>query len=206
MKYKGLVVREEKEEFRAAIEDLDIANLPDHDVLIRVTHAALNFKDALSTKGHKGITRNYPHTPGVDAAGIVVEDRSNHFKPGQKVICTSFDLGMNTAGGFGEYIRVPSHWVVPLPEEMSLKESMILGTAAYTAGLAIHKMEQCGQKPELGEIVVTGASGGVGSMAVALLNRVGYDVLASTGKSTAKKWTYPRKKTSSIANSLFDTL
>jgi len=181
--YKALIVREKAEkEFQQKIEMVSADFLPENEVLIKVKYAGLNYKDALSAHGHKGVTRNYPHTPGVDAAGEVVSDKTGKFQSGDLVICTSYDLGMNTAGGCAEYISVPAGWVVPLPAEISLKESMVMGTAAYTAGLALYKMEMGGQTPEMGEILVTGATGGVGSMAVAILAKAGYDVLASTGK------------------------
>lgn len=181
---KALIVREQPEgTFTKRIEEKELSLLPDHDVLIEVHYAALNYKDALSASGHKGITKKYPHTPGVDAAGVIAEDKSGKFKVGEKVICTSYDLGMNTDGAFAEYILVPADWIVRLPQSMSLEESMIMGTAAYTAALALHKMERCGQNPGMGEIVVTGASGGVGSMAIAVLARAGYQVIASSDKT-----------------------
>lgn len=182
--YHALVVRENPDgSFSRRIETLPLSFLPDHEVLIRIRAAALNYKDALSAHGHKGITRHYPHTPGVDAAGEVVHDASGIFAAGTPVICTSYDLGMNTPGGFSEYIRVPAEWVIPLPERLDFSRAMVLGTAAYTAGLALYKMEACGQSPDMGPIAVTGATGGVGSMAVALLAHAGYDVLAVTGSS-----------------------
>jgi len=182
--FKALVVREKDDgSFSKRIETRSIAtDLPDHEVLIKVKYAGLNYKDALSASGHRGVTRKYPHTPGVDAAGIVISDRSGTFKEGQEVICTSYDLGMNTPGGFAEYIAVPAGWVVPLPLGITLKESMVMGTGAFTAALALHKMEMAGQRPEMGEIVVTGATGGVGSMAVAILAKAGYNVVAASGK------------------------
>ncbi|MGB0424965.1 MAG: YhdH/YhfP family quinone oxidoreductase, partial [Flavobacteriales bacterium] len=126
--------------------------------------------------------------PGVDAAGVVVEDKTGRYAAGDEVICTSYDLGMNTKGGFAEYISVPSDWLVKMPEGMSAETSMVLGTAAYTAGLALYKMEMCGQEPSMGPIVVTGATGGVGSMAVSLLSKAGYEVWASTGKGDAQSY------------------
>lgn len=170
--------------FERQIVERSIDDLPNHDVLVRVHYAGLNYKDALSTSGHKGITRKYPHTPGVDACGVVVEDRSGTFAERQPVIVTSYDLGMNTDGGFAEYIRVPAGWVVPLPDGLDLREAMILGTAGYTAALSLYKMEQSGQTPDMGPILVTGASGGVGSHAVAILHRAGYRVIAVTGKES----------------------
>ncbi len=182
--YRALVISENADKsFTRAIETLPFSFLPDHEVTIRIRAAALNYKDALSASGHKGITRKFPHTPGVDAAGEIVEDRSGKWTTGSPVICTSYDLGMNTPGGFAEYIRVPAGWVVPMPENLTFDRAMALGTAAYTAGLALYKMEACGQSPEMGPIAVTGATGGVGSLAVALLAHAGYEVIALTGSA-----------------------
>lgn len=182
-KYQALTVRESAPgTFTRAIEERSIEELPEHEVLVRVHYAGLNYKDALSAHGHKGITRRYPHTPGVDASGVVVYDRSSTFAEGSRVICTSYDLGMNTPGAFAQYIRVPAAWVLPLPRELSLYESMVMGTAAFTAALALWKMERCGQHPGMGKVVVSGASGGVGSMALGILARAGYFAVASSGK------------------------
>jgi len=186
--YKALVIRETEEGFTREIERVGRDFLPENDVLIRVKYAGLNYKDALSASGNKGVTKKYPHTPGVDASGVVEKSRDDRFTPGQDVIVTSYDLGMNTKGGFAEYISVPGDWIVPLPDGMTLKEAMVMGTAAYTAALALHKMEICGQNPEMGEVVVTGASGGVGSMAVSILKKKGYRVIASSGKTEYYDW------------------
>lgn len=202
--YRALIVREIEGQFVRSIEELPFTNLPNHEVLIRVKYAGLNYKDALSAHGHKGITRHYPHTPGVDAAGEVVEDRSGTFQPGSLVICTSYDLGMNTPGGFAEYIRVPASWVVPLPDGISLEQSMILGTAAYTAALALWKMERFGQHPGMGPIAVTGASGGVGSMAVAILHKAGYEVIASSGKPESFEYLKSIGATSCVGREVTD--
>ncbi|MFK7757132.1 MAG: YhdH/YhfP family quinone oxidoreductase [Flavobacteriales bacterium] len=181
--YKALVVSEKEDgSFKQRVKTVPFDFLPENEVLIKVQFAGLNYKDALSANGNKGVTKRYPHTPGVDAAGIVVSDSTEKFSAGDKVICTSHDLGMNTPGGCAEYISVPAEWVVPLPDGISMKDSMVMGTAAYTAGLALYKMEAAGQTPDMGEIVVTGATGGVGSMAVAILAKAGYGVVASTGK------------------------
>ena len=170
-------------EFERKIVTQNTLDLPNGEVLIQVHYAGLNYKDGLSSKGHKGITKLFPHTPGLDARGIVAESTSPKFKEGDKVIVTGYDLGMNTDGGFGEYIRVPEGWVVPLPTGVSLHQVMIMGTAGFTAALALHKMEMAGQKPEMGELVVTGASGGVGSMAISIFSKAGYSVVASSGKT-----------------------
>ena len=185
--FRALVVREmEDGSFNRAIEKKKISDLPDGDVVIQVKYAGLNYKDALSASGHKGISRNFPHTPGVDASGIVASDASGQFTVGQEVIVTGYDLGMNTSGGFQEYIRVPAGWVAPKPDSLTLKEAMVMGTAGFTAALSLYKMERMGQNPSMGEILVTGSTGGVGSMAVGILAKAGYDVIASTGKKDAE--------------------
>jgi putative YhdH/YhfP family quinone oxidoreductase len=186
--YKALVIRESDGEFTKQIEEVPFDFLPENDVLIRVSYAGLNYKDALSASGHKGVSRHFPHTPGVDASGVVEKSSDENIKPGDEVIVTSFDLGMNTKGGFAEYICVPVEWVVPLPDSLSLKDAMVMGTAGFTAALALHKLEKAGQNPEMGELVVTGASGGVGSMAVAIAAKKGYRVIASSGKQEHYSW------------------
>ena len=163
-------------------------DLPQNGVLIKVAYSSLNYKDALSSIGNKGVTRKYPHTPGIDAAGIIAESNSGEFKPGDKVIVTGYDLGMNTMGGFGEYINVPAEWVVPLPAGLSLKESMVLGTAGFTAALSMHHLLRCGQKPADGSLLVTGASGGVGSLSISIASKLGFKVTASSGKTNESEY------------------
>lgn len=189
MPFKALWVTETADgKFERNIVDRVIDDLPHGDIVIRVLYSALNYKDALSATGNKGITRQYPHTPGIDAAGIVEISRSEQFGTGDEVIITGNDLGMNTCGGFGEYIRVPAAWVIRKPDGYTLKECMILGTAGVTAALALHKMEMLGMNPSQGPIVVTGATGGVGSVATAILAKAGYEVIAVTGKSHAHEY------------------
>jgi len=188
IQYKALIVRENANgTFDRSIEQKSVSELPSGHVLIKNAFAGLNFKDALSASGHKGISPNYPHTPGVDACGVVAQSSSPAFREGDEVIVTGHDLGMGTSGGFQEYVRVPAAWVVPKPENISLKEAMVYGTAGFTAALSLYKMERMGQRPEMGEIVVTGATGGVGSMAVGILAKAGYSVIASTGKREAEE-------------------
>jgi acrylyl-CoA reductase (NADPH) len=172
--------------FEKNIESCNFDILPEGEVLIKVLFSSLNYKDALSASGNKGVSRKYPHTPGIDAAGIVEHSLSPSFKPGDEVIVTGYDLGMNTPGGFGGYIRVPAEWVVTKPENLTLRESMIFGTAGFTAALALRRLQRNGQQPESGPVLVTGATGGVGSFAVALLAKSGYEVIASTGKNEEK--------------------
>jgi acrylyl-CoA reductase (NADPH) len=182
-KFKALVIEEISEnQFILTIKEKSINELPQGDLLIRVHYSALNYKDALSARGHKGITKKYPHTPGVDAAGVVEESSSPEFAVGEQVLVTGYDLGMNTSGGYGQYIRVPAGWVVKLPDSMTLKESMIYGTAGFTAGIAMYVFERNEITPEKGKVLVTGATGGVGSLAVGMLSKAGYYVVASTGK------------------------
>jgi acrylyl-CoA reductase (NADPH) len=181
--FKALVVSETAEKtFTREIRQRSTDELPAGDVLIRVHYSSLNYKDGLSATGNRRVTQTYPHTPGIDASGVVEESTNPAFKPGAEVICTSYDLGMNTAGGYGQYIRVPADWVVPLPSGLSLRESMIYGTAGLTAALCLHRLQQAAVAPKQGDVVVTGATGGVGSVAVALLARAGYRVVAATGK------------------------
>ncbi len=185
MHYKALQVTEQGGEYHSALQTMDTDMLPGHDVLIRVHYSSLNYKDALSAIGNKGVTKNYPHTPGIDAAGLVVESKSPLFEQGDKVIVSGYDLGMNTPGGFGQYIRVPAEWVVKLPHNLALKESMILGTAGFTAGISVTRLTEL-VKPEDGKVVVTGATGGVGSVALAILSKLGYKTVAVSGKIEEK--------------------
>lgn len=156
--------------------------LPDHPLLMAVSHSSLNYKDALSAFGNRAVTREYPHTPGIDAVGTVVEDGSGSYSPGDPLLVTGYDLGMNTAGGLAERIAVPPEWAVPLPAGLSPREAMILGTAGLTAALCVEKLLEAGAKPADGEVLVTGATGGVGSIAVSLLAKLGFRVAAVTGK------------------------
>ncbi|MGX5441183.1 YhdH/YhfP family quinone oxidoreductase [Bacillus thuringiensis] len=181
--FRAIVVNEtENHQFVRKVVEREVSSLPEGDVFIQVHYSSLNYKDALSATGNKGVTRTYPHTPGIDAAGEVVSSEDTSFKVGDQVIVTGYDLGMNTSGGFGEYIRVPSSWVVPLPEGMSLKESMMYGTAGFTAALSVYKLIGAGIKPSVGDVLVTGATGGVGSVAVSILSKLGFNVVGATGK------------------------
>ena len=182
-KYRALLIEKTEDGFTRQVVERDTAELPEGDVLIDVRYSSLNYKDGLSATGNPGVTRNFPHTPGIDAAGVVVESAAAQFKPGDQVICIGFDLGMNTPGGYGQRVRVPAQWVIACPEGLSLHQSMVLGTAGFTAALAVHKLEQVGMTTASGPVLVTGASGGVGSVAVMLLATLGYEVTAVTGKA-----------------------
>ena len=184
MQFKALLVSETADKkFVPQIVTRELNDLPAGEVLVRVSYSSLNYKDALSASGNRGVTRNYPHTPGIDAAGVVEQSSSSDFAVGDEVIVTGYDLGMNTAGGFSQYIRVPAAWLIPRPEGLSLRESMLLGTAGLTAALCVEKLLHNGLRPDAGPVLVTGATGGVGSIAVALLSKLGFRVAAATGKA-----------------------
>ncbi len=188
-KFRALVVEElEDGSIIRGIKAREVRELPEGEVIIRVKYSSLNYKDALSSTGHKGVTRKYPHTPGIDAAGVVEWSAVEQFSPGDEALVTGYDLGMDTDGGFGQYIRVPASWVVPLPEPLKLRESMIYGTAGFTAALSIHRLLEGGVQPEAGEILVTGATGGVGCMSVAMLHKIGFNVAAVSGKPDAAEF------------------
>src|SRR6056300_413984 len=172
-----------------SIVEKSVDDLPEGDILIKVNFSSLNYKDALSASGAPGVTRNYPHTPGIDAAGVIVETNDNNLKEGDSVIVTGYDLGMNTAGGFGEYIRVPASWVIKLPNSLSERDSMALGTAGLTAGLSIQALDDYNSNNGFNGLstIVTGSTGGVGSIAVMLLSKLDASVTAVTGKDTQKE-------------------
>ncbi len=179
--FKALVIEEQDGKITRSIKTKTIDSLQPGEVVIKVKYSSLNYKDALSSNGNKGVTKNYPHTPGIDASGIVEDSQSDKFKVGDKVVVTGYDFGMNVNGGFGQYIRVPAEWPILLPDGLSLKESMMVGTAGLTAGLSILRLIER-IKPGDGKIAVSGATGGVGSISIAILAKLGYDVVAISGK------------------------
>lgn len=183
--FKAFRVALDGDGVRRGVETLPTSSLPAGDVTVRVEYSSLNYKDALSASGNRGVSRNYPHTPGIDAAGTVIASQDPRHAVGDAVICTGFDLGMNTPGGFGQLIRVPGDWLVPLPAGLTSRSAMIIGTAGLTAALGLARLRSVAAGPQLGPFVVTGASGGVGSLATLLLHRAGYTVVASTGKERA---------------------
>ena len=184
-RFRALRVRETAGEFVRAVEECSAEDLPPGDVTIAVRYSSLNYKDALSAFGNRGVTREYPHTPGIDAAGVVVSDTSGSLSEGTEVLVHGHDLGANTWGGFSELIRVPRDWVMPLPAGLSLRRAAAYGTAGFTAAQSVLELEEQGIGPESGEVLVTGASGGVGSIAVAVLGRLGYSVVGVSGKTGA---------------------
>ena len=182
--FKAFVVDKKEEGFTATFKDITEADLPPGEVLVKVAYSSVNYKDGLAAIPEGKIVRSYPFVPGVDLAGVVVESSDPRFKPGDEVIATSYELGVSHYGGFSEYARVKADWVVPLPAGLTLKEAMALGTAGFTAGLAVYKLEYNGLKPQNGPVLVTGATGGLGSIAISILKNLGYTVAASTGKES----------------------
>ncbi|WP_078428114.1 NADPH:quinone oxidoreductase family protein [Alkalihalobacterium alkalinitrilicum] len=180
--FKALVVNKTGEDFSLDIKGVSMDDLPDGNVLINVQYSSVNYKDGLASIPNGKVVQSYPFIPGIDLAGVVVSSEDPRYKEGDQVIATSYEIGVSHFGGYGEYARIPSDWIVPLPEGLTLKEAMIYGTAGITAALSVHRLEENGLTPDKGKVLVTGATGGVGSIAIAILNKRGYDVVASTGK------------------------
>ena len=184
MKYSAYYVEENDGEFSSSISELELQKPDDGFVQIEVSHSSLNYKDALSASGNKGVTRNYPFVPGIDAAGTIADANSSQFTDGDEVIVTGYDMGMNTPGGFGEYINVPAEWVVKKPANLSSLEAMSIGTAGITAAASVLKIYDSSKASEL-PVLVSGATGGVGSVGVMLMSKLGKEVTALTGKSSS---------------------
>jgi acrylyl-CoA reductase (NADPH) len=181
--FKALLVEETaNKQFTLNIVNRSVTDLPENDLLVNVHYSSLNYKDALSASGNKRVSSHFPHTPGIDAAGMVISDKSGTFSPGDEVLVFGYDLGMNTPGGLGQMISIPANWAVKRPENLSLKEAMTYGTGGLTAALCVQKLEKMGARPEDGPVAVTGATGGVGSISIALLKQLGYSVVAFSGK------------------------
>ena len=187
-KFKAIVVDQDDNGIVSnSYKELTKDDLPEGDVLIKVHYSGINYKDALATQDHNKIVKQYPMVPGIDLAGTIEETNAPGFEVGDKVIVTSYDLGVSHYGGFSEYARVKSEWVIELPEDLTLEEAMIYGTAGYTAGLAIEQLEKSGMSIEGKEVLVRGATGGVGTISLLMLNNLGYDVIASTGRDDAEE-------------------
>ncbi len=185
--FKAFRVEEKNGNYIGSVKNIEFSTLDKDEILVRVHYSSLNYKDALSASGNKGVTKNYPHTPGIDAVGVIEKSNDINLEVGEKVIVTSYDLGMNTDGGFAEYIKVPAKWAVKLPENMTMKEAMVYGTAGLTAGMSVLRLTEL-IKPEDGKIVVSGATGGVGSLSVSILSKLGYTVVAITGKEAERDY------------------
>lgn len=187
-KFKAFVVDQDDNGIVSnSYKELTKDDLPEGNVLIKVHYSGINYKDALATQDHNKIVKQYPMVPGIDLAGTIEETNAPGFEVGDKVIVTSYDLGVSHYGGFSEYARVKSEWVIELPEDLTLEEAMIYGTAGYTAGLAIEQLEKSGMSIEGKEVLVRGATGGVGTISLLMLNNLGYDVIASTGRDDAEE-------------------
>jgi putative YhdH/YhfP family quinone oxidoreductase len=182
--FRAFVVNKTEEGFTSGFKELTLENLPPGEVLIKVAYSGVNYKDGLASIPEGKVARSYPLVPGVDLSGTVVESSDSRFKPGDEVLTTSYELGVSHFGGYSEFARVKAAWVVPLPAGLTLREAMALGTAGFTAALAIHQLEKNGLKPQNGPVLVTGATGGVGSIGINILSSLGYTVAASTGKSS----------------------
>jgi len=186
--FRAFRIHDDSQGYRSGVEDISIDDLAEGDVTIQVGWSGINYKDALAATGKGKILRRYPMAGGIDVAGTVVESASEQFQPGDEVLANGSGLSEDRDGGFAQYLRLRSEWVVPLPSGLTAREAMGLGTAGFTAAMSLYRMEANGQKPENGPIVVTGASGGVGSVAIDLLTNAGYEVHAITGKVEEFDW------------------
>jgi len=180
--FHALVVNKQEDEFSVKIQKLSLQDLPEGEVLIRVRYSGVNYKDSLASLPNGGIISSYPQVPGIDLAGVVVSSDDARFQEGDEVIATSYEIGVSHFGGYSEYARIPAKWIVPLPKGLTLKEAMIIGTAGFTAALSVQRLVDNKAAPDKGKVLVTGATGGVGSFAVSILSALGYQVEASTGK------------------------
>jgi acrylyl-CoA reductase (NADPH) len=187
-KFKAFRIFDDEDGYRAEIVEQSIDEQSEGDVVVRVAWSSVNYKDALAGTGKGKILRRFPLNGGIDAAGVVAESNSDRFREGDQVLITGCSLSETRDGGYAEYLRAPSEWLVPLPEGLSLHEAMILGTAGFTAALGLYRMEANGQTPEMGPICITGATGGVGSLAVDIYSRAGYQVTAISGKVEEFDW------------------
>ena len=188
LQFNAFVVNKTEDDFSAKIQKVTIDDLSSGEVIIKVAYSSVNYKDGLASIPEGKIVRSYPFIPGIDLAGTVVRSNDARFSDGDQVIVTSYELGVSHTGGYSEYARVPADWIVPLPDGLSFEEAMVLGTAGFTAALSVHRLEENGLTPEKGSVLVTGATGGVGSIAVAMLAKRGYHVVASTGKESEYKY------------------
>lgn len=186
--FKALTVHKADERIKPEVREIKVNDLPPGDLLVKVIYSSVNYKDALACAPNGNIVKKYPFIPGIDLAGVVVSSNDSNFNEGDEVIVTGYELGVTHFGGFSGYARVPSDWAVRLPRELSLKEAMIYGTAGFTAALSVNELQASGVHPERGPVLVTGASGGVGSISVAILSKLGYEVVASTGKAELKEF------------------
>ncbi len=187
-RFRAFRIRDDEHGYRASIEDQSLDEQSEGDVVLRVHYSSINYKDALAATGKGRILRTFPLNGGIDAAGEVVTSDSEHFSPGDPVLITGCGLSETRDGGYSEYLRVPSEWLIPCPTDLNLRDAMVLGTAGFTAGLSLYRMEANGQIPDMGPILVTGATGGVGALAIDIFTAAGYEVHALTGKVDRFEW------------------
>ncbi|MFQ3197204.1 MAG: acrylyl-CoA reductase (NADPH) [Paraglaciecola sp.] len=180
--FKGILINKDEQGYHAALQDIDDSTLPEGDVTVNVLYSTLNYKDGLAITGKAPVVRSFPMIPGIDLVGIVEQSQSSQFKVGDMVIQNGFGVGETHCGGLAQKARLKSEWLIPLPAAFTAKQSMIIGTAGYTAMLCVIALEKNGVTPDKGEILVTGANGGVGSFAITILAKLGYTVVASTGR------------------------
>lgn len=186
--FQALVVEKSETSFSVTVKPVTLEDLPAGEVIIRVSYSSVNYKDGLASIPNGNIIRSYPFIPGIDLSGHVVSSTDDRFQEGQPVFASGYGIGVSHFGGYSEYARIPAEWVMPLPEGLTLREAMIYGTAGFTAALSIQALEEHGIAPDKGKILVTGATGGVGGTAVAMLGKKGYRVVASTGKTTEEEY------------------
>ena len=186
--FNALIVNKQEEQFTVKIKQLKLTDLPNGEVLIRVHYSSVNYKDSLASIPNGNIVNTYPFVPGIDLAGVVVSSEDARFRAGDEVIATSYEIGVTHFGGYSEYARIPAQWIVPVPKGLTLKEAMIIGTAGFTAALSVWRLQENNSSPEKGKVLVTGATGGVGSFAVSILSTLGFNVEASTGKESEQAY------------------
>ena len=186
--FNALIVNKQEEQFTVEMKQLKLTDLPNGEVLIRVHYSSVNYKDSLASIPNGNIVNTYPFVPGIDLAGVVVSSEDACFRAGDEVIATSYEIGVTHFGGYSEYARIPAQWIVPVPKGLTLKEAMIIGTAGFTAALSVWRLQENNSSPEKGKVLVTGATGGVGSFAVSILSTLGFTVEASTGKESEQAY------------------
>ncbi|MEH6945666.1 acryloyl-CoA reductase [Bacillus sp. JJ634] len=186
--FNALVVNKQDDQFSVGVQQFSLQDLPEGEVLIRVQYSGVNYKDSLASIPDGNIVKTFPFVPGIDLAGVVVSSEDPRFQEGDEVIATSYEIGVSHFGGYSEYARIPAQWIVPLPKGLTLKEAMIIGTAGFTAALSVQRLEENNLTPDKGAVLVTGATGGVGSFAVSILSTLGYQVEASTGKEAEQEY------------------
>lgn len=203
--FKGILIEKDESGYRAALKEIDESQLPEGDVTVRVSHSTLNYKDGLAITGKGPVVRKFPMVPGIDLAGVVEDSSHPEFTPGDQVLLNGWGVGENHWGGLAQKARLKGDWLIPLPAQFSPQQAMAIGTAGYTAMLCVLALEQHGVKPQDGEILVTGAAGGVGSVALAVLSKLGYTAVAVTGRPEDAEYLKSLGAAEVIERSLFSS-